>query len=224
MRADARSPDPLNVVQGRREPDSLHDRRSAGLEPMRWMIVGDGVPRDFLDHLAAALVWRQVLKQFPLAIEHADTCGAINLVPGENVEVRIKVARVDRKVHSALRAIDKHGNSSLMRDFDERLNWDGGPEHVRHLRYRDDLRSIAQSAFERVQRKGAVVLNIDPSQHRALAFTVEVPRHDVGVMLHDAEHDLVAGADARKAETRCYQVDRLSRRSGENDLLVRGGV
>ena len=43
-------------------------------------------------------------------------------------------------------------------------------------------------------------------------------------MLHHAQHDLVAGADVRKAKARRNEIDRLSRRSGENDLLVRGGV
>ena len=92
------------------------------------------------------------------------------------------------------------------------------------MRYRDDLRSIAQRAFECVKRKGAIVADIDPAQNRALALTMEVPRHDVGVMLHHAQHDLVAGADVRKAEARRNEIDRLGRRSGENDLLVRGGV
>src|ERR1700734_2945809 len=223
MRADAGSPDPLDVVQCRRGPDGLHDRRTAGLETMWRMVVGDSAPRAFLDHLAAALVWRQLLKKFSLAVKHADTRGAINFVPSENVEVCIEVAHVDVKVHGALRAIDQHGDRSLVRDSDELLDWDRGPKHVRHLRYRDNLRSIAQSAFECVERKGAIVADIDPSQHRALAFTVEVPRHNIGVMITHAEYDLIAGADVRKAETRCNEIDRLSRRPGENDLLVRGG-
>ena len=92
------------------------------------------------------------------------------------------------------------------------------------MRYRDDLRSIAQRAFERVKRKGAVVADIDPPQDRALALTMEVPRHDVGVMLHHAQHDLVAGADVRESKAGRNEIDRLGRRSGENDLLVRGGV
>src|SRR5882724_5647150 len=98
-------------------------------------------------------------------------------------------------MHSALRSIDQHGNSSLVRDFDDFLDWNHGPKDIGHLGYSDDLRSIAQFAFECVKRKGAVVAYIDPTQDRALTFAVEVPRHDVGVMLHHAQHDLIAGAD-----------------------------
>ena len=53
---------------------------------------------------------------------------------------------------------------------------------------------------------------------------MKVPRHDVGVMLHHAEHDLVARADASKTEARRDEIDRLGRRSGEDDLVVRCGV
>ena len=35
MRADARSPDPLHIIERRPKPDRLYDRRSASLEPMR---------------------------------------------------------------------------------------------------------------------------------------------------------------------------------------------
>src|ERR1700692_4098967 len=127
-------------------------------------------------------------------------------------------------MHSALRSIDEDRDPSLMRDFDDFLDWNHGPKDVGHLGYRDDLRSIAQLAFERVKRKGAVVAHIDPPQDRALAFAVEVPRYDVRVMLHHAQHDLITGADVRKSKAGGDEIDRLSRRSCENDLLVRGGV
>ena len=92
------------------------------------------------------------------------------------------------------------------------------------MRYRDYFRSIAQRAFECVERKGAVVAHVNPAQNRVLAFTMEVPRHDVGVMLHHAQHNLVACADVLKTKAGCDEIDRLRRRSGEDDLLVRGGV
>ena len=53
---------------------------------------------------------------------------------------------------------------------------------------------------------------------------MEVPGDDVGVMLHHAQHDLIARADVREAKARGDEIDRLRRRSRENDLLVRTGV
>ena len=59
-----------------------------------------------------------------------------------------------------------------------------------------------------------------PLQHRALALAQEVPRHDVGVVLHDREHDLVALADLRAAEGLRDEVDGLGGVAGEDDLVV----
>ena len=52
-----------------------------------------------------------------------------------------------------------------------------------------------------------------------LLLAQEVPRHDVGVVLHDREHDLVALADHRAAEGGGDEVDRLGRVAGEDDLV-----
>src|SRR5271155_323843 len=224
MRADARSPDPLHVIERRPEPDRLHDRRGAGFEAMGRSVVGDGLPGHFLDHLAAALVWRQRFEKFALAVEYADSCWPVDLVPGENVEVGVEFAHVDIEMDRALRTVNDHGNAALMSEPDHILDRRRCPEDIGHLRYRDDLRAIAQRAFERLERKGAVIGDVDPTQDRALALAMEVPRHDVGVMLHHAQHDLIARADASETKAGGDEIDRLGRRAGENDLVVRSGV
>src|SRR5580693_7265636 len=127
MGADGRSPNSLYVVERRSKPDRLHDGWGASLESMRWMVVGDCFLRDFLDHLAATLVRRQLLKKFALTVKHTDSGRRIDFVPGENVEVGIEVAHVHVKVHGALRTIDEHANPSPMRDFDDLLDRGGGP-------------------------------------------------------------------------------------------------
>ena len=81
-----------------------------------------------------------------------------------------------------------------------------------------------QRPLELLEREGAVVVDVDPLQHRALALAQEMPGHDVGVVLHDREHDLVALADMGEAERGGDEVDRLGRRAGEDDLVGRGGV
>ena len=57
-----------------------------------------------------------------------------------------------------------------------------------------------------------------------LALAVEVPGHDVGVVLHDREHDLVALADSHAAERAGDEVDRLGGVAGEDDLLGAAGI
>ena len=69
-------------------------------------------------------------------------------------------------------------------------------------------------------RKLAVVGDRRPFQHGALPLAQEMPGHDVGVVLHDREHDLVALADMRAAVGARDQVDRLGGVAGEDDLVV----
>jgi hypothetical protein len=89
---------------------------------------------------------------------------------------------------------------------------------------RDHARAIRQRRLEGVDVEAAVVANVDPVQHSPLPLTQEVPGHDVGVVLHDTEHDLVALADPRPGEGGSDEVDRLGRRAREDDLLEPPGV
>ena len=81
----------------------------------------------------------------------------------------------------------------------------------------------AQRLLEGLERQVALLVDVDPLQHRPAPLAQEVPGHDVGVVLHDGEHDLVALVEAL-AECRGDQVDRLGRRFGEDDLVRRARV
>src|SRR3954453_18150578 len=57
MRADARLPDGIDVIDGRADTDGLHDRRRPGLEFVRWVAVSDAILEHLADHFAAAVEW-----------------------------------------------------------------------------------------------------------------------------------------------------------------------
>ena len=79
----------------------------------------------------------------------------------------------------------------------------------------------ASITFSRVER--AVGLDVDPFQHHPLPLAQEVPGHDVGVMLHHREHDLVPGLEPRRGPGVADEVDPHGGAGGEDDLvLVRG--
>ncbi len=81
-----------------------------------------------------------------------------------------------------------------------------------------------QQLLEFVDEEIALVVDRRPFDHRALALAQEMPRHDVGVVLHDREHDLVAGLDALAAERIGDEVDRLGGVAGEDDLFLAPGI
>ena len=77
-----------------------------------------------------------------------------------------------------------------------------------------------QQLLEFVEQEVAVLVDGRPFQHRAVPLAVEMPGHDVGVVLHDGEHDLVAFADHHAAEALGHEVDGLGRVAGEDDLVL----
>ena len=60
---------------------------------------------------------------------------------------------------------------------------------------RDELRPVRQPLLELLDMEHAQIVNWHPDQFRALPLADEMPRHDVGMMLHDRDDDLVALAD-----------------------------
>ena len=84
---------------------------------------------------------------------------------------------------------------------------------------RDHLGARREQLLEFVDQEIALVVDRRPFEHRALALAQEVPGHDVGMVLHDREHDLVAGLDALAPERVGDQVDGLGGVAGEDDLF-----
>ena len=219
VRADARLADRLDVVDRGAEPDRLHDRRRAGLELVRRLAIGDAILEHFADHLAAAVERRHRGEVLVLAVERADAGRAVQLVAGEHVEVAADVLHVDFEMHRRLAAVDQHRNAARMRDAHDLLDRHDGAERVRHVGDRDHLGARRQQLLELVEQEIAVLVDRRPLDHRALALAQEMPRHDVGVVLHDREHDLVARLDALAAERVGDEVDRLGGVAGEDDLF-----
>ena len=62
--------------------------------------------------------------------------------------------------------------------------------------------------LEFVDEEIALVVDWCPFDHGALALAQEVPGHDVGVVLHDREDDLVPLPDRHAAEGIRDEVDR----------------
>ena len=110
-----------------------------------------------------------------------------------------------------------------MSDADDLLDRRHGAQHVRHVGDGDHLGARRQRGLEGLDVEGAVIVDIHPAQHRALALAPEMPRHDVGVVLHDRQHDLVALHDPVPQRGR-DEIDRLGGRAREDDLVRRGRI
>ena len=137
---------------------------------------------------------------------------------GEAVEVTVHVAHVDWQMHRPLATVDEHRNAAGMRDPAHLLDRHDGAEDVRHVGDGDYSRPVGQELFEFVDQEGPVVGDRRPFDDGALPLTMEIPRHEVGVVFHDREDDLVALAEVHTVGSR-DQVDRLGGVLGEDDLV-----
>ena len=89
---------------------------------------------------------------------------------------------------------------------------------------RDELRLEPEQDLEDVEAEDAVVGDRDELEVAVLLLDEELPRDEVGVVLHLGEDDLVAAADVAPAPRVGDEVDRLGRVAGEDDLVAVGGV
>ena len=88
----------------------------------------------------------------------------------------------------------------------------------------DHLRARREQLFEVVDEEIALVVDRRPFDHRALPLAQEVPRHDIGMVLHDGEHDLVARLDTLAAEGIGDEIDGFCGVAREDDLFLARGI
>ena len=92
------------------------------------------------------------------------------------------------------------------------------------MRHRDDAGPVAQLGLEAVHRKGAVFLQHEGADAGAGLLGHHLPGNDVGVVLGDADQDLVAGLKPRLGPAAGNQVERHGGAGGQNDLVARLGA
>ena len=89
---------------------------------------------------------------------------------------------------------------------------------------RDELRLEPQEHLEDVEAEDAVVGDRDELEVAVPLLDEELPRDEVGVVLHLGQDDRVAAVDVPAAPRVGDEVDRLGRVAGEDDLVAVGRV
>ena len=209
MRRDALEADRLHVVDRRGETDGAGDVRRARLEAGGDPGVAGLLEGDALDHRAAALPGRHRLEKFAAAPQRADSRRSVELVTREGVEVAAERLHVDGHVGRSLGAVHQHRHVLRVRHLDDLADGIHGAERVRDVRDGDEPRARTDAALELIEQQLAAVVDRRDDEARAARVARHLPRHQVRVVLHRGDQDLVAGSDARAGEARGDQVDRL---------------
>ena len=100
-----------------------------------------------------------------------------------------------------LRSVHEHGNVQCVRACDDLFHRIDRAQNVRDVSDRNNFGARAQQLFESFEVKGALLVHRHPFDHSAFALAVEMPRHNVGMMLHDRENDFIPLADIVETET-----------------------
>ena len=112
---DVFTTDGVEIIHGGVEADGAGDVRSAGLEPMRRVLVLGLVVADAQDHFTAALIGRHGVEHFRASPQHADAGGPANFMAGEGEEITAEGLNIHRQMPGALRAIHEGGDAEFAR-------------------------------------------------------------------------------------------------------------
>ncbi len=212
------------VVRGDTEADRVGDRRRPRLELPGDLVELAPAQVDLADHLAAGQERRHRIEQLASRPQRPGAHRRQHLVAAEGIEVDAQVLHVDLEVRHGLRPIDEHERAGRVRHLGHLLDRVDGAQRVRDVGERHELWLEPEQDLEHVEAQDAVVGDRDELEVAVDLLDEELPRHEVRVVLHLGQDDLVAPADVPPAPAVGDEVDRLGRVAGEHDLVAVGGV
>ena len=211
------------VVKCSPEADGLHNGRRPGFEAHGGLAVGDTVLVHLVDHFAATAPGRKAVGPLARHVEHADARRPVEFVSGSDIEIAAEVLDIHRRMHRGLAAVEKDRNAPGVGQTNDVSGGRQCTQHVRHVGHGDQTHARCQHRFEGGHVQRAIFEHGRPFQDHALVFAQEVPGHDVGVVLHLGEDDLVPGRQGLP-QAAGHEIERVCAAAGENDLRGRWRV
>ena len=208
------------VIDRRAQADEAGDVRRAGLELVRRVVEHGTVEADFPDHLAAADEGRHRLQVFATRPQRAGAGRPAHLVAGDRVEVATDRGHVQRHVRRRLRAVDHGDDAALARLAADRRDRIHRAQHIADVGDRQQLHVGCHRRMQRVEIQRAVRQQLGDLDRRAGTLGDQLPRHDVGVVLHPRDQDGVAGLQSRQRPRVGDQVDREGRAAAQDQVVA----
>ncbi|AEW73302.1 hypothetical protein EcWSU1_01864 [Enterobacter ludwigii] len=214
-----------DIGDGRPQPDNPAGIWRASFKaPRRACIGGPFRETDGRDHRAAPFPRWHRLQNIFFHVQHANPGRPIELVPGEDVEIAVQRLDVDRVVHDRLRTINQHLRASLVGFLDNRCHRVLGSQHVRNLGHGHQPRTRIQQRVELLKLEGAINIQWDHPQLRTDTLTEHLPRHDIGMVLHLGDDDVIPRVDLRVAPAVGNKVDPLGGTTHKHQFLWRACI
>ncbi|MNI18140.1 hypothetical protein D3C73_715370 [compost metagenome] len=210
----------LQVVGSHAQADETGDVWGAGFELVRGIVEHGAVEADFLDHLAAAQERRHRVQVLATGPQRTSAGRAAHLVAGDGVEVAADRGDIDLAVRCGLRAVD-HGDDAALAGFATDLaHRVDGAEHVGDVGHGQQLDLGGHRRAQCVQVQRAVGGDLGHADGRAGALGHQLPRHDVGVVLHARNQDHVAGLQPRQGPGVRNEIDREGGAAAQHQVVA----
>ena len=172
---------------------------------------------DLADHLSSSEERVHSLQDLPLSVEPARGGRPQHLVARDREEVHVHRADVDGRMRDQLGSVHEDDRAHRVCRVGQLPDGRHGSEDVRHPGDGDDLRSIRQQRPQVREVERAVLGQWDEPQDRPGGLGRELPGHQVRMMLHDGQEDLVALMEELPAVPVGHQVGRLGGPPVEHD-------
>ena len=141
----------------------------------------------------------------------------------KDIEIDIERLNIDDLVNDSLTAIEQYGHALGMSNRHDLCGGIDGAQNVGHVAEGNEPGPGAEQGAIGVHIQLTLVRHRNELQNHALGLTQEMPRHDIGVMFHHRQNDLVAFNQPLTERGR-DQIDRLGRALGEDNLIDRPSV
>jgi len=186
--------DALEVVAGRRERHRSGDVGRTGFQQAGHGFEGRVLQGDVRDHVTAPKEGGDLAPAAGTHVEAADAGRPQHLVAGEDEEVAPDVLHVHGQMGGGLRPVHQHGHAELMRERRDLLDGVLHPGHVGDVGHGHQLHlSLAgrELGLQILHVQHPAVVHLDGRGLDVAALAQQVPRDDVGVVLHlREEHDV----------------------------------
>ena len=114
---------------------------------------------------------------------------------GERDEVRTDFLHVEREMRRRLGGIDDRQGTDFSGPSNDPLDRVDRAERVGLVHERDDFGSVGDDLVDGGLDQPALVVDRDPAERGPGSLGQKLPRHEVGVVLHLGDDDLVARTD-----------------------------
>ena len=142
----------------------------------------------------------------------------------ENKELAIYVLHIHPEMGSALGTIDKDGHIVLMGNAREFLDGINRAKHIAHMHYAHQLGALIKQILVFVNIEITTLVHRNDTNGNTTLGGLQLPGHDIGMVLHHGDNHLVALVHKLLAERGCNEIETLGSATCEDNLIHRRGI